>query len=314
MSKMDDLSEKHDWRRVAVALAGVTRVWLRDEGVRQGRADLDVALGAAAERTRLAEADAETEMCRAERAEADARIAWAEVDDLTARLDAAKAQAPTAPDADPSDELPTLTGEIVRQRAQIDTLYADLNALRAKQLDSQARCDKAIQARIEAQRERAAAEKERDELAAMLADVHSQEGAVKALAYENKSLADRLLSAQKDRDAAIKDLIEALTSLTEHADQIKALYVNLERAEAARDQALRERDKARATLHHNTSEIESLRGKNKRLSDDADQFRGLREDANRARNEARAGLERVQAANAKLAAELEAERAKAGGQ
>ena len=267
-TKMDDMSEKHDWRRVAVALASVVRPLDHEDELRRG-------WDAAAEKARLAEADAETELRRAEQYAGKCARHMEEIDALTVRLEAAEAARPEAvPVAGPNVvEVPRASTTL---RSQIDALHADLNALREKQLDTQARCDKAIQARIEAQRERDAATDEREAVAAQLAD--------------------------------------ARAGLTEHADQIKTLHADLERAEAARDQAIKERDKSRASLLHNVSEIESLRGKNKQLSDDVERLRDLREDANRARNEARAGLERVQAANAKLAAELEAERAKAGGQ
>lgn len=286
-TKMDDMGEKNDWRLVAVALAGVTRGWLRDEEVRRGRADLDAVVEASvAERARRAEADAETELRRAEWAEDEAARLRSEINDLTVRLtvsEAGRAEAPVVPAVDPTGGQ---AGENARLRDQIDALYADLNALREKQLDTQARCDKAIQARIEAQRERVAAEKARDETAVLLG--------------------------------------RASAGNAEYADQIKTLHADLEQAEAARDRAITAGNKYRADLLHNVSEIESLRGKNKQLSDDVERLRDTVDDARRARIEDRAGRERVQAANAKMAAELvaeraeraelEAERAKAGGQ
>lgn len=193
-TKMDDIGEKHDWRLVAVALAGVVRPLSREDELRRG-------WDAAAEKARRAEADAEAELRRAERAEADARNAWAEVDTLTVRLEAAEAaRAQAVPVADPTDP----TGDIARMRARsIDILHADLNALREKQLDTQARCDKAIQARVEAQRERAAAEKSRDEATAELKAVQAERDdasedliaarvELKKLKQANAALADKL--------------------------------------------------------------------------------------------------------------------------
>ena len=273
------MSEKHDWRLVAVALASVVRPLSHEDELRRG-------WDAATEKARLAAADAETELQRAEQYARKCAKLMEEIDALTVRLEAAEAarvQAGTkalqtytqmdaeatrdrfqavqarreaVPGAGPEHnayweetlhiEQEAISGQATeengRLRSQVNVLYAELNALREKQLDTQARCDKAIQARIEAQRERAAAERARDETAVLLGRASAANA---EYAGQIKTLRSDLEQSERGRAALasdleiidnswlIGDLREQLAAMTAARDAARKELVD-ERAEVAR--------------------------------------------------------------------------------
>lgn len=267
MSEQNDVSDAQDWRRVALALASVTRPLALEDELREG-------WHRASDKARLAEADAQTELQRADRAEADARNAWAEVDTLTVRLEAAEAARAQA-----------------EARALQTYTQMDAEATRDR-FEASGALDPETMGRFEAERGRilatlgpTASQSEYENavkqawvVATKLAPEGvsplslSQKGAAQALQYEIKFLSDRLLCAQRDRDAAIEtrrqktgELARTQAERNSLRSEVNALSDERDRLETEVVGLVVERDQYRVEMLHGTSEIKSLRAKNKEL-------------------------------------------------
>ena len=81
MSEQNDVREAQDWRRVALALASVTRPLVLEDELREG-------WHRASDKARLAEADAQTELQRADRYARENAALREEIDALREEIDA----------------------------------------------------------------------------------------------------------------------------------------------------------------------------------------------------------------------------------